>query len=163
MAFRRFVVWQTETQSGVNWKFAIGPKPRERNLPHAKLCFDGPVPLTEIQFEDRTLTFQLDTGGTNTDLLPPFAAAFPELVSKATQTDSFKMEEVGSVKYMNTAILPSVSFSISGLPVTFHNAEVFLEPTGALSNFFAENLGIDLLQQAHKMTFDFEGMTLTLQ
>lgn len=70
---------------------------------------------------------------------------------------------VGSVKYMNAAILPSVSFSISGFPVTLHNADVLLEPTGELSNFVAGNLGIDLLQQAHKMTFDFKKMTLTLQ
>lgn len=166
MAFQRFVVWasrKAETQSGVNWKFEIGSKPLGRNVPHANLSFDGPVPLTEIQFENHTLTFVLDTGATNTDLFPPFAAAFPELINKATKTNSYKTEGVGSVKYMNAAILPSVSFSISGFPVTLHNADVLLEPTGELSNFVAGNLGIDLLQQAHKMTFDFKKMTLTLQ
>jgi hypothetical protein len=155
MAFQRFV-W-------ANGKFEIGSKPLGRNIPHAKLCFDGNFPVTEIQFENRTLTFNLDTGATNTDLFPPFAAAFPELISKATKTDSYKTEGIGSVKYMNAAILPSVHFSIGGFPVTLHNADVFLEPTNEMSNFFAGNLGNDLLQQAHKTTFDFREMTLTLQ
>jgi hypothetical protein len=108
-------------------------------------------------------TFVLDTGATNTDLFPPFAAAFPELISKATRTNSYKTEGIGSVKYINAAILPSLSLSISGFPITLHNADVLLEPTGELSNFVAGNLGIDLLQQAHKMTFNFGKMTLTLR
>jgi hypothetical protein len=58
LAFQRFAVWanrKAETQSGVNWKFEIGSTPWARNVPHPKLCFDGPVPLTEIQFENHTL------------------------------------------------------------------------------------------------------------
>jgi hypothetical protein len=38
-----------------------------------------------------------------------------------------------------------------------------LTPTGETSKFFEGNLGIDLLQQAHRTTFDFKAMTLTLQ
>lgn len=155
MAFQRFV-W-------ANRKFEIGSKPLGRNVPHAKLCFDENDPTTQIQFENHTLTFILDTGATTTDLFPPFATAFPELISKATKTDSYKTEGVGSVKYMNAAILPSVRFSIGGFPVTLHNADVFLKPTSGKSNFFTGNLGIDLLQQARKTTFDFKAMILTLQ
>ena len=42
-------------------------------------------------------------------------------------------------------------------------ASVLLEPTGETSKFFDGNLGIDLLQQAHKTIFNFKRMTLTLQ
>jgi hypothetical protein len=155
MAFQRFV-W-------ANRKFEIGSKPLAKNVPHARLCFDGNDPITEIQFENRTLTFVLDTGATNTDLFPPFAAAFPELISRATKTDSFKTEGIGSVKYINAAILPTVRFSIGGFPVTLNNADVLLKATTEKSNFFAGNLGIDLLQQANKTAFDLKEMTLTLQ
>jgi predicted aspartyl protease len=155
MAFQRFA-W-------ANRKFEIGTKPLGKNVPRAKLCFDENDPVTEIRFENRTLTFVLDTGATNTDLFPPFAAAFPELISKATRTDSYKTEGVGSVKYINAAILPSVRFSIGGFPVTLNNADVLLKSTNEKSNFFAGNLGIDLLQQAHKTTFDLKEMTLALQ
>jgi len=41
------------------------------------LCFDGHHPVAQIQFEGRSLVLTLDTGATNSDLYPPFAAAFP--------------------------------------------------------------------------------------
>jgi predicted aspartyl protease len=144
-------------------KFEIGSKAVNRNVLQAELCFDENDPITQVQFENRTLTFVLDTGATNTDLYPPFAAAFPALIREAAKTDSYKTEGVGSVKYMDAAILPSVHLSIGGFPVVLSNADVLLKPTGDKSNYFEGNLGIDLLQQAHKTTFDFKAMTLTLQ
>jgi predicted aspartyl protease len=144
-------------------KFEIGRTRPRKDVPHADLCFDENDPVTQIQFENRTLTFVLDTGATNTDLYSPFAAEFPALISTAAKTDSYKTEGVGSVKYMEAAVLPSVPFKIGGFPVVLKNANVLLKPTGNKSNFFEGNLGIDLLQQAHKTTFDFEAMTLTLQ
>jgi predicted aspartyl protease len=144
-------------------KFEIGRTRPRKDVPHADLCFDENDPVTQIQFENRTLTFVLDTGATNTDLYSPFAAEFPALISTAAKTDSYKTEGVGSVKYTEVAVLPSVPFKIGGFPVVLKNANVLLKPTGNKSNFFEGNLGIDLLQQAHKTTFDFEAMTLTLQ
>jgi hypothetical protein len=104
----------------------------------------------------------LDTGATNTDLYPPFASAFPELIRAATKTDSYKMEGVGGAKYLEAAIVESLKFSIGGFPASLKSVGVLLEPTTDASRFFAGNLGIDLLQQAHQTTFDFKAMTLTL-
>jgi hypothetical protein len=73
------------------------------------------------------------------------------------------MEGVGSVRNMNAATLESVQLNIGGLLVVLKPANVLLTPTGETSKFFEGNLGIDLLQQAHKTTFDFKAMTLTLQ
>lgn len=149
------------------WKsdetFEIGPESGDKNAPHAALCYDGNHPLVQIQYEGHGLAFVLDTGATNTDLFPPFAAAFPELIASATKTDSYKMEGIGGAKYMDAAKLEAVKFSISGVPVTLKPAGVLLKPTSGSSKFFAGNLGIDLLQQAHERTFDFKKMTLTLR
>jgi pimeloyl-ACP methyl ester carboxylesterase len=49
------------------------------------------------------------------------------------------------------------------IPGYTKSAGVLLKPTTNASRFFAGNLGIDLLQQAHQTTFDFKAMTLTLQ
>jgi predicted aspartyl protease len=156
LAFERFV-W------GADRKFEIGSKSARRSVPRANLCFDGNTPVTQLQFNHRNLTFVLDTGATNTDLFPPFAKAFPGLIHSAATTDSYKMEGVGSVRNMNAATLESVQLNIGGLPVVLKPANVLLTPTGETSKFFEGNLGIDLLQQAHKTTFDFKAMTLTLQ
>lgn len=132
-------------------------------MSHAGLCFDGNHPLVQVGYEKRALAFTLDTGATNTDLYPPFASTFPELIRSATKTDSYKMEGVGGAKYMEAATLESLNLSIGGFPVVLKSAGVLLKPTTDASRFFAGNLGIDLLQQARQTTFDFKAMTLTLQ
>ena len=156
LAFERFV-W------GADKKFEIGPEPSNKSVPEANLCFDGNHPVAQVRYDNRTLAFALDTGASNTDLYPPFAEAFPELIRSAVKTDSYKMEGVGGAKYMEAATLESLKFSIEGFPVTLKPAGVLLKPTSNPSKFFAGNLGIDLLQQAHKTIFDFRAMTLTLQ
>jgi predicted aspartyl protease len=156
LAFERFV-WTADK------KFEIDSKPASRSVPRANLCFDGNTPVAQLQFNNSNLAFVLDTGATNTDLFPPFAKAFPELIRAAEKTDAYKMEGVGSVRNMNAATLESVRLTIGGLPVVLKPANVLLEPTGNTSKFFEGNLGVDLLQQAHKAIFDFKAMMLTPQ
>jgi hypothetical protein len=156
LAFQRFV-WGSDRRFEIDSKFV------RRHVPHADLCFDGNTPVTQIQFENRSLAFVLDTGATNSDLYPPFAAAFPDLIRNSTRTDSYKTGGVGSVKYMDAATLASLHFSIGGFPVVLSPANALLTHTNEASKFFEGNLGIDLLQQAHTTIFDFRAMTLTLQ
>jgi hypothetical protein len=85
LAFERFV-W------GSDKKFEIGSKPVNASALRPNLCFDGNTPVTQLQFQNRNLTFVLNTGAANTDLFPPFAAAFPELIQSSQKTDSYKME-----------------------------------------------------------------------
>ena len=156
LAFSRFV-WRADRT------FEIGPESSHKRVPHAGLCFDGNRPLVLLEYDNRPLDFVLDTGATNTDLYPPFASAFPELIRSATKTDSYKMEGVGGAKYLEAATLESLKFTIGGFPAMLKSAGVLLKPTTNASKLFAGNLGIDLLQQAHQSTFDFKAMTLTLQ
>jgi len=156
LALQRFV-W------GADRKFEIGSKSSIQSAPHADLCFDGHHPVAQMQFENRRLALTLDTGATNTDLYPPFAAAFPDLIRTAAKTDSYKTEGVGGAKNMDAATLSSLHFSIGGFLVVLSPAAVLLTHTTETSKFFHGNLGIDLLQQVHKTAFDFKAMTLTLQ
>jgi hypothetical protein len=155
-ALQRFV-WRADR------KFEIGSKSLDKHVPHADLCFDGHHPIAQIRFENRSLAFTLDTGATNTDLYPPFAATFPELIRDAPKSESYKMEGVGGSKNMDAAIVSSLHFNIGGFPVVLSSGAVLLAHTTETSKFFDGNLGIDLLQQSHQTTFDFKAMTLTLQ
>ena len=152
MALRRFT-WDRDGS------FEVGSKPN--NLSHASLCFDGSYPVAQIQFDTRNIALVLDTGAVNTDLFPPFAVAFPEVMRRAKK-ESYKTEGVGSAVEMSAAVLDSLQFRIGGLPVVLSTANVLLNPTDDRSKFFEGNLGIDLLRQAQKTTFDFGAMTLTL-
>lgn len=156
LAFKTFV-W------GADKSFEIGIKSSQKSALGAALCFDGNRPVAQLTYDKQPLAFVLDTGATNTDLYPPFASAFAQLIHSGTKTDSYKMEGVGGAKYMEAVTLESLQFSIGGFPAVLKSVGVLLKPTTHASRFFAGNLGIDLLQQAHKTTFDFKAMTLTLQ
>lgn len=155
LALQRFV-WSADTME-------IGSEQSPKSLLSPNLCFDGHYPVVQAQFEKHNLAFTLDTGATNTELYPPFATTFPELVRGAEKTDSYKMEGMAGSKNMDAAFLPSLQFSIGGFPVVLHQAAVLLTHTVENSKFFHGNLGIDLLMQAHKSIFDFQAMTLTLE
>jgi hypothetical protein len=148
---------------GGDKSFEIGIESSHSSASPAALCFDGNHPVLQVAYDHRLLAFALDTGATNTDLYPPFASAFPELIRSAPRTDSYKMEGVGGAKYLEAATVESLKFSIGGFPVSLRSVAVLLKPTTEASRFFAGNLGIDLLQQAHQTTFDFKAMTVTLQ
>lgn len=156
LALERFV-WHADK------KFEIGAESSNKPAPHAELCFDGQHPIARIQVENRSLAFTLDTGATTTDLYPPFAATFSELIRTLAKTESHKTEGVGGAKNVDAATLPSLQLSIGGFPVVLSPAPVMLTPTSETSKFFYGNLGIDLLQQAKKTSFDFVALTLTLQ
>jgi predicted aspartyl protease len=143
-------------------KFEIGSRSSPRDLLRANLCFNEHNPVAQIQFEQRNLAFTLDTGATNTDLYPSFAARFPDLIRTAAK-ESYKMEGVGGAKVLDAVTVPSLQLSITGVPVILSPAHILMTHTIEASRFFDGNLGMDLLQQAHKTTFDFKAMRLTLQ
>ncbi len=156
LALERFG-WQADKTFGINSKSSSS------SLSQPNLCFHEHGALALIQFEDHNLTLRLDTGADTTDLYPPFAELFPELIRTASKTESYKMEGVGGAKNMNAAILESLRLSIGGFPVTLKPANVLLTRTTESSRYLQGNLGMDLLQQAHKATFDFKKMMLTLE
>ena len=133
LAFKTFA-W------GADKSFEIGSA-SVRRTQHADLCFDGNHPLVQVAYENRALTFALDTGATNTDLYPPFASAFPELIHHAPKTDSYKMEGVGGAKQMEAATLESLRFSIGGFPTTLSRWESCSSPPPMPASFSQEILG----------------------
>ena len=146
---------------GSDGSFEI-PSPTRR-LARSNLCFDGQIPVAEVQFEDTNLRFSLDTGAEVTYLYPPFAAAFPDLVEQQGKKESQKVTGVGSSTQVESGILPKLRLEIGGFTTILRPAQVLLAKTTAGSKLFEGNLGMDLLTQAQRTTVDFRSMTLTLQ
>jgi Aspartyl protease len=134
-----------------------------RRLAHSDLCFDGQIPVAEVQFENRSLSFSLDTGAEVTYLYPPFAAAFPDLVKEQGKKESQKVTGVGSSTQVESSTLPKLQLGVGGIATILQPARILLAQTTAGSKLFDGNLGMDLLTQAQRTTLDFRSMTLTLQ
>ena len=147
---------------GPDRHFQITPKQIDRSSTHPNLCFDGKNPIALVEYAGRQLSFTLDTGATNTDLYPPFARSFPEVVRHG-KTSSSKMEGVGSTDELYSVVLASLKLRIDQFSAVLHPATVLLKENGESSKYFYGNLGIDLLMQPRSVTIDFKNLRLSAQ
>lgn len=144
-----------------NGTFEIGFRPKvEDNA--SKMCLDGGAPATAVEFQGQNLNFFLDTGAVETYLYPPFAEAFANVTEMGTK-DWKQVMGVGQTKKVESLQVPELQLRVGGLTTSLRPARVFLEETAHGSRVYHGNLGVDLLRQAHILTFDFKSMTLKLE
>lgn len=141
--------------------FAFGFKPKHKNLSTSNLAFDGPMPVTQVAVELKKLEFTLDTGETHSILYAPFAKEFSDLLKASGQKESHKLTGLAGSSNYDSVLLPSLQLELGGLDVRLAPAHVLTEDING--NWAPGNLGMDLLNQARTVTFDFHAMTLSLQ
>jgi hypothetical protein len=142
--------------------FTAGWPTRAGGMEHANLCFENAFPVVQISFRHSVLDFTVDTGAQNTDLYQAFASTFSDLV-KSGKRESHKLTGVGGSANVDSVILPLVTLRIGGHDVLLRPAHVLLQKSSGTSGMFEGNLGMDLLNQAHTITLNFQSMTLTLE
>ncbi len=148
--------WTSEATFTAGWPTRAG------GMKHANLCFENAFPVVQIGFRQSVLDFTVDTGAQNTDLYQAFANTFSHLV-KSGKKESRKLTGVGGSANVDSVVLPSVTLRIGGHDVLLRPAHVLLQKSSGTSGMFAGNLGMDLLNQAHTITLNFQSMTLTLE
>ena len=146
--------------------FEIAPKLHQHG-PHSDLAFNGSyngqVPVTEMQFQDTTLTFMLDLGAETTDLYQHFAHHFPRMVSELGSRKLKTLNTIGRTENLDSITIPQIEFRLAGFPVKLGPAHILGPEVGGDSRFSDGNLGMDLLKQSKRVTVDFNAMTLTLE
>jgi hypothetical protein len=143
--------------------FECGFPAKPEDIQHANISFDGASPVTQVFVQRRPLEFSLDTGAQGTDLYPSFAKEFANFVGDYGKKESHKLTGVDGSATLESAVLPSVTIQVGGRDVVLKPARVYLEEHNSTSQWYFGNLGMDLLNQAHTITFDFQAMTLTLE
>jgi predicted aspartyl protease len=124
------------------------------------LAFDGSTPLVLAEFAHTLLTFHLDTGAGHTDLWPAFARRYPAGLSRSGKS---KIASVGGSRDISAAKLGTFDLLIDGRQLQLHDVIVLLKPPGSSRRPYYGNLGIDLLQQAQRVTLDFTAMRMTVE
>jgi predicted aspartyl protease len=138
----------------------LPPRSEPRNLA-PNLAFESTSIFTQIGFHGRSLEFSLDTGAQRTELYPTFARDFPEIKASGTP-EARKITGVGGSAKIESVLVPALTFIVGGSKVQLKPAHILLRDNNANSNWFAGNLGMDLLNQAHTVEVDFDAMTLQL-
>jgi predicted aspartyl protease len=148
---------------GFRWdaggNFYVGLPPTAAR-PDPNLALDSGKLLARIGCRNRPLTFSLDTGAVTTGLYVAFRSEFPEQAAAAKKEKRHGAGASGEIDY-EALVLPKEEFSVGSFPTRLEPAVVTLMKNlgdGAHGNF-----GLDLLNQARTVTFDFRAMTLTLE
>ena len=151
----------------VSWSkdgtFTLGHSSRSFDLQAANLVFEQSFPVTQAYFHGTGIEMTVDSGAQRTVLSPPFADAFPDLLKSVGKPEVHKLTGVGGSASYESFLLPSLDLQIGGHTVTFKNAHVLTQESSDTSKWAAGNLGIDLLNEADLVTFDFGAMTLNLR
>jgi predicted aspartyl protease len=156
LALRRFQ-WNTAERT-----FTVLPPESEPSKFAPNLAFESTSIFAELGFHGKALDFSLDTGARGTELYPAFAREFPEIKASGSP-EGRKVTGVGGSAKMESVVLPSLAFIAGGREVLLKPAHILLKDNNSNSNWFAGNLGMDLLNQARTVEVDFDSMTMLLR
>ncbi len=138
--------------------FPSGP----RDIAKSNLCFDGLDPITEVEFRQRKLEFIADTGDQGSELLSPFARDFAPFINKFGKKQSLQVNGMDGSVEVPGVILPEVILRVGGFPSVLHSARVELQKTAQNSQWYYGRVGMAIYRQAHRVTIDFQSMSLSL-
>lgn len=142
----------------------IGFPARPLDGREANMYFEDAYPIVQATSHGQDgLTFYLDTGFTDTHFFVPFAARLLDVVSTSGRQSMYEMSgEAGSSK-LKDLVVPKITLHVGGMDVSLRNAVVLLEKAPAVNDWHHGRIGIDLLNQAERVTLDFQAMRLTLE
>jgi Aspartyl protease len=142
--------------------FTVLPATKKADKGNANLAFDGTSIFNRLDCQGRSVDFSLDMGAQNTVLYPSFAHAFPDIQANGA-TEKHRVTGVGGSAEITSLLLPSLALKVGSRNVLLKPAHILLKDNNSTTNWFAGNLGMDLLNQAHNVDIDFNSMTLSLQ
>ena len=139
--------------------FEVGFPSRRARLQDANLCFDSSSLLLEATLGRRRLSFALDTGNPTTMLFSSWA---DESGLAARKRAKHEFQGLGEAVQIEAADAGEVPFGVSGKVFTLKSVPLLVEPIEAECTNCSGNAGMDLLDKARRVTFDFGAMRLIL-
>ncbi len=148
----------TETRDG-KLLIPVSPQPRKG----ANMYFFGFIPIVEILHRGSRLAMQLDTGSSATFLHPPYFRRYRGEIQSHSKPRRSVVGGVGGERVVDIHVLPEFAFRLGDLDLAMKNIAVQTEVTHSSTEIFFGTLGLDILAQGSRMTFDFESMSFVLE
>jgi hypothetical protein len=134
-----------------------GHQARQRKSLNPNLCFSGLNVFTPAAFAKSALDVQVDTGANQSYLFQRFAEQYPDIIRASGTPGSTWLGGAGGEAEVQSTILPDVSLGLGGLTTTLQPAHVLTRNPASHGT-----MGMDLLNQAQEVLFDFQAMRFTL-
>ena len=118
-------------------------------------------PLVECRVNGHDMLLFFDTGASSTALTARYYDAFQKEFTNAPRKKR-GVAGAGGIKYLESFILPEVSFEIGGEKAVLKDVPVDPEPQGRDFDLLYGNLGRDVTAEFKSFTFDFKAMRFRL-
>jgi hypothetical protein len=113
--------------------------------------------FTPAAFAKGALDVQVDTGADESYLFQRFAEQYPDIIRGSGTPGSKWVGGAGGEAEVQSTILPAISLGLGGLTTTLQPAYVLARNPASHGT-----VGMDLLNQAQEVLFDFQAMRFTL-
>lgn len=141
----------------------IGFAPGAKDLSRANLCFDQDDPVALAEFQQRRIEFLLDTGADESELWPPFAKEFSEVISQSAKKESKTLSGFTGSKNVDVITLPEVHIKFADFDASLRPATVLTKVAAGSGNRYYGRAGMDIFNQAQSVTIDFGAMMFTMK
>jgi predicted aspartyl protease len=148
---------------GKDGNFEIGFASVSRGDRKSNMCFEGVQPVIEAEFRQNKINVFLDTGATVTRVLPLFAKEFARFVKESGKEEPARVTGSSGSVEVEAITLPELTLRVGGFDAVLRPAQVLLKETTSDSRWWHAWMGLDMVNQARRVTLDFKSMRVTLE
>jgi hypothetical protein len=148
---------------GKDGNFEIGVPSVSRRGRKSNMCFEGVQPVIEAEFRQNKINVFLDTGASVTRALPLFAKEFASIVKESGRDEPARVTGISGSVEVDAITLPELTLRVGGFDAVLRPAQVLLKETTSDSRWWHAWIGLDMVDQARRVTLDFKSMRLTLE
>jgi predicted aspartyl protease len=138
----------------------VAARPTKRNLHN--LFLDGDSPVVQVETDNDTLLFHMDTGANKSEFSGKYFAAYQNEILEKAVLEKVKRGGAGGFIDSEEYKLENVWLKIGGHELTVPKISVYTEEMSFLENYDG-NLGQDVLMHFNQLILNFEDMYLTFE
>jgi clan AA aspartic protease (TIGR02281 family) len=138
----------------------LGAPSQSFDISRANLCFDGLGVLAEAGYSGASLVFVLDTGDSESRLLPRFAREFAAVAERG-KPGTCSISGAGGAVETPTTILSDFQLDLGSMRTTLAPIHIW-KGVGGGHDYHYGVIGLDILDQASAVSLDFRSMRLSL-
>jgi predicted aspartyl protease len=128
-----------------------------------KMCLDAKNILFQGEYENKKLTFMLDTGAERSVLYVPFLQDFTAEVKDKYGLTNERFTGVGGTEEVPAYIVKDFKVSFSGKDARLPEIRLLTKALTDNGKFYYGNVGQDLIKRFRRMTLDFVSMNITFE
>ena len=129
----------------------------------SNMCLDGNKILFRGKYENKKLTFVLDTGALRSILYPPFLQDFENAIKAKSSFRTEKFTGIGGDEEAPAYIVKDFAVTFSGKTARLPEIRLLTKALTDNGKFYYGNIGQDLIKRLPKMTLNFVSMNITFE